>query len=435
MKIVIVSPYSPRWNNIASVRWEKFAKYLSVGHSVYFITSCFPSKQSFRSFDLGQTKLVEIPLKYFKYDPHVVVNSKFAKKQTMFSKLLRIIKREIRPVLEKFLPVSSGGMLLHDYQAYVTELSKIISDHERTVLITTYDPWFSLKLGKLFKKRFPKTVVWLADFRDPSFNLHESVLTKLPVFAYATRRILAMADVVLVVSKKMVEDYKRLCGDKVFFLPNGYDGELFLGECSDDTRENFEIAYTGSFHPGTRELSSFILALSRIKEEKRDIYSKLKFIYAGKDYEYVQSLFDKFSMLDILENRGFVSRDEALRLQAQADLLLLIVYTGEDPQEGRSIRTGKVYEYLATGRPILVIAPRDWEMREEIECDGISKVFEKSQTEMMADYIEQLFRKRSPVDRKSREQVIQSYLYESLSKKLEGIIEKITLDESSGKNA
>ena len=435
MKIVIVSPYSPRWNNIASVRCEKFAKYLSINHLIYFITSCFPSKQSFRSFDLGQARLVEIPLKYFRYDPHVAVNGKFAKEQTMFSKLLRRIKAEIKPVLERFLPVSTGGMLLHDYQAYVTELSKIISDHERTILITTYDPWFSLKLGKLFKKRFPKTVVWLADFRDPSFNLDGSALTKLPVFAYATKRILSMADAVLVVSKKMVEDYQRLCGDKVFFLPNGYDGKLFLGECSDDTHEDFKIVYTGSFYPGTRELSWFILALSRIKERKRAIYSKLKFVYAGKDYEYVQTLFDRFSMLDILENRGFVSRCEALKLQAQADLLLLIGYTGKDPQVGRSMRTGKVYEYLATGRPILVIAPGVWEMREEIECDGVSKVFEKSQTEMMADYIEQLSRKRSHVDREKREQVIQSYLYENLSKKLEGIIEKITLDKSAGRSA
>ncbi|WP_448522500.1 hypothetical protein, partial [Pseudothermotoga sp.] len=233
MNVVVISPYSPKWNNIASVRWEKFAKYLSVRHSVYFLTSCFPDRHHFREFNLGRANLIEIPLRYFKDNPHSVVSSNSVPRQTVFSKLIQRAKAEIRPLLEKFLPVSSGGVLLHDYSAYVNELNRIISDHERTILITTYDPWFSLKLGYLFKRRFPQSVIWFADFRDPSFNIHESTLTKLPFFKRATRKILSMADAVLVVTKEMVEDYQKICGEKVFFLPNGYDGELFLEDYSE----------------------------------------------------------------------------------------------------------------------------------------------------------------------------------------------------------
>lgn len=426
MKIVIVAPYSPRWNNIASVRWEKFAKYLSKNHSVHLVTSCFPDKQSFRNFDVGQAKLVEIPLKYFRYNPHVAFGNTLAGGQTILSKLVHKIKAEIRPVLEHFLPISSGGMLFHDYRAYVTELNKIISDSKRTILVTTYDPWFSLKLGELFKKRFAKSVLWIADFRDPSFNIHESVLTKLPVFRYATRRILTMSDGVLVVTKKMVEDYERICGDKVFLLPNGYDGEPLLESGAKSSCESLKIVYTGSFHPGTRELTWFVFALLYLKERERKVYSKLRFTYAGKDYNYVQRLFQKFSLLDILENRGFVSRDEALKLQAESDILLLIAYTGDDPQEGSSIRTGKVYEYLASGKPILAIAPKSWEMREEIECDGISRVFEKSELQEMADYIAWFYKERRQVDLKRREEVIRPYLYENLSKRFEEIIQTVS---------
>ena len=426
MKIAIVAPYSPRWNNIASVRWEKFAKYLSKDHSVYLITSCFPDRRSFREFNLGNANLVEIRLKYFKHNPYFRHSNDPSTETKIISGAIRKIKAELRPILEKFLPVSSGGVLLHDYRAYFVELDKIISSSERTILITTYDPWFSLRLGNYFKKRYPNRVIWFADFRDPSFDIAESVVTKLIFFKYLTKRILTLADGILVVTKQMLETYQRICGQKVFFLPNGYDGQFSLRIDSQRQNESLKIVYTGSFCPKTREITWFIHALLKLKQKQDGVCSKLKFIYAGKDFAYVQRLFERFSLLDLLENHGFVSRDEALNLQNNADLLLLIAYTGDDPKEGSSMRTGKVYEYLATGKPILTIAPKNWEMREELESDGVSRVFERSESEEIANYIAWFFKERRQIDLKRREEVVRPYLYENLSKRLEEIIETVS---------
>jgi len=426
VKIAIVAPYSPRWNNIASVRWEKFAKYLSKNHLVHLITSRFSNNRSFREFNLGNANLIEIPLKYFKRNPYLGNKNDPSTKAMAISGAIRKIKAELRPILEKFLPLSSGGVLLHDYRAYVVELEKIVSSGERTILITSYDPWFSLRLGNYFKRRYPDKVIWLADFRDPSFHVHEPEVSKLIVFKYLTKKILTVADGILVVTKQMLETYQRICGQKVFFLPNGYDGQLSLGIESQRKTEGLKIVYTGSLHPKTGEIKWFIHALLKLKQKEVDVCSKLKFIYAGKDFSYVQKLFERFSLLDLLENHGFVSRDEALNLQNKADLLLLIAYTGDHPEEGSSIRTGKVYEYLATGKPILVIAPKNWEMREELESDGISRVFEKSESEEMANYITWFFRERKQIDLKKREEVIRPYLYENLSKRLEEIIETVS---------
>jgi glycosyltransferase involved in cell wall biosynthesis len=425
VKIAIVAPYSPRWNNIASVRWEKFAKYLSKDHSVYLITSYFPDRRSFRDFNVGNADLVEIPLKYFKRNPYVANKSDSSMKTIMVSSLVSNLKGELRPILEKFLPVSSGGVLLHDYRAYFVELDKIISSSERTILITTYDPWFSLRLGNYFKRRYPNRVIWFADFRDPSFDIAESVVAKLIFFKYLTKRILTLADGILVVTKQMLEAYQRICGQKVFFLPNGYDGQYSLRIDSQRQKESLKIVYTGSFYPKTREITWFIHALLKLKQREDSVYSKLKFIYAGKDFAYVQRLFERFSLLDLLENHGFVSRDEALNPQDNADLLLLIAYTGDDPKEGSSMRTGKVYEYLATGKPILTIAPKNWEMREELESDGVSRVFERSESEEIANYIAWFFKERRQIDLKRREEVVRQYLYENLSKRLEEIIQAV----------
>ena len=68
INFIIVSPYSPKWNNIASIRWEKIAKYLSYNYQTTMVTSSFGNEDGneymYRHFDVGETELIEIPLKY-----------------------------------------------------------------------------------------------------------------------------------------------------------------------------------------------------------------------------------------------------------------------------------------------------------------------------------------------------------------------------------
>ncbi|GLI49340.1 glycosyltransferase family protein [Pseudothermotoga lettingae] len=126
---------------------------------------------------------------------------------------------------------------------------------------------------------------------------------------------------------------------------------------------------------------------------------------------------------------------DKLKLQRESDILLLIAYTGDDKRAGRSIRTGKVYEYLASGKPIIVIAPHDWEMANEIECDGVSKVFHKSQISEMAQYLIDLAQKEYlKIDLQARRGVIGKYLYQNLATKLEeAIIDVIKSRNSNSK--
>ena len=51
-----------------------------------------------------------------------------------------------------------------------------------------------------------------------------------------------------------------------------------------------------------------------------------------------------------------VSREEVLKLQAEADILLLLLW--DDPREV-GVYTGKLFEYLAARRPILCIGCKD----------------------------------------------------------------------------
>ncbi|KAF2960924.1 glycosyltransferase family 4 protein [Fervidobacterium sp. 2310opik-2] len=437
-KIIVVSPFSPRYSSIASIRWELLCKYLSKKYNVSLITSKFLDKRIERSFSLGNTELVEVPIKWSLKNIYSYSRESFErreKNENIISLVLKFIKffipskirSEFYFLLERIFPITPEGIAYQNIKLYKSEIEKRLSKQGKNILITSYGPWFTLKLGKYFKNKY-KDIIWIADFRDPSFNSVHHEVSKAFFFKFQTKNILKKVDLITVVSKKMKEDYESITPKKVYFLPNGYDGELFsiekLKSKITKSRGFLTICYTGSLNAKTQNISYFIDALEMACRIDTNI--NFAFNYAGFQFDLVEKEFSKRNLGSLLNNHGMLTRDEALNLQSVSDVLLLVVYTGENPEEGKSIRTGKVYEYLATDKPILVIGPKNWEMRDEIECDGVSKVFEKNQTNEMADYIIELANKEKiEINIQKRKEVLERYLYRNLATELEKEIENL----------
>ena len=390
MTFFIVSPYSPRTNNIASRRWEKLSKYISRNYKVVFLTSRAGENNNIP--DLGNAELVEIPIKkaYGKF------HLKSEKANISFWKEVKLrLKAEARIIMERLFPLSTGGILWHDEDKYLSILlERVKRNPHRSVLVTTYDPWFSLKIGSQLKKEFGSKIIWIADFRDPSFNVHESVISKLPIFKLQTKRIIKHSDMVTVVTNQMVKQYSEIYKGDVLFLPNGYDGEITqFPDVIKKKKDFIKIVYTGSLHKTTVEIAPFFKALNYAAK----MYSSLRveFVYSGKSFDEVNAKYEKIirdkERLK-LKNLGLLPHDKAIELQKSADLLLLISYTGKDPKIGEGLRTGKVYEYLCSGKPILVLGLGNWELKDTVESDGISKFYYYYETKKIAQYITKLAR-------------------------------------------
>jgi glycosyltransferase involved in cell wall biosynthesis len=131
-------------------------------------------------------------------------------------------------------------------------------------------------------------------------------------------------------------------------IANGCDFDDFAG-LEYRPAERFRITHTGSFF-GKRDPRPFLQAF---RDANLDAVVRFVGDFRSSDREWAESL----DLGDRLELVGYLSRTESLRLQRDSEALLLLV--PEAGGRGKGVLSGKVFEYLAAGRPILAVVPPD----------------------------------------------------------------------------
>jgi hypothetical protein len=124
------------------------------------------------------------------------------------------------------------------------------------------------------------------------------------------------------------------------------------------------LAYTGSVYPGDQRPDILFDALDRVIRDDGGANPPIEMIFAGtgRDDELKASL---RAFPDAERACRFLPRltpIDALRLQRQADALVLLNCTNPSPDEGTLSFPAKAFEYLNAGRPILALPgdPGGW---------------------------------------------------------------------------
>jgi len=370
------------------------AKYLSSSSRVK-VVSGIPRNLSFpegeKRLDIGTADLVEIP--------GISLKTKINSNQSTGSASRGFLKRFGRGVLIPFVPLaeflfplSSGGIIWHNQKAFENQLRTEIENEKDLVIFSSFGPWFPIKLAMKLKREFPQKIFWVADFRDQPFSNPHFLLTHLPLFKWYAKRVFQRADLVTVTNFAMEKDFKKLTPDGNFlFLPNGFDPQDFpkepVGQKRFFTEGRIKISYTGSFYPnGGVKITPFVKVLKRIKEQNPMVFKSIQFAYAGKDSNYVRNQLENARVGECLNDLGQVTRERSMKLQMESDLLLLIPYTGSR-KLGSGQRSGKIYEYFASGNPIMVIGVKEWELRETLEKNPESGIFGVDEIQEMASFL------------------------------------------------
>ena len=236
------------------------------------------------------------------------------------------------------------------------------------VVITTSPPGSIHLVGAAVQKTTGAR--WLADLRDPLVanqqRRADTVATRArqATAEQVARLVARRADAVTCVSEAITEEVIGLGARGVVrTIANGCDFDDFAGlEYKPASR--FRITHAGGFF-GRRDPKPFLQALH---DSGLDALARFVGDFRSSDREWAESI----GLADRLEVIGYVPRAEALRLQRDSEVLLLLVPDADG--RGRGVLSGKVFEYLAAGRPILAVVPPDGAAAELIRETGAGVV-------------------------------------------------------------
>lgn len=301
------------------------------------------------------------------------------------------------------------------------ELRKLKGSYD--VVFSSYAPVSVHELAYAAKKKGIARK-WIADFRDE---------LGLP-FAYQKgreQRTLQMirenADTICAVSRGILE-MMRLddCGRVLF---NGFDREE-LPEGKPEGRDGrLTLAYCGQFNMGRkgigdRDLTPAFRALEQLVREGALRKEQIRLVYAGSESERMRRYAAACGLEGCVEDHGMVSRQESIRLQKEADILLLASW---NLSTQRGILTGKMFEYMMMDKPILCCMNGDLPnspVKQVLTETGVGFCWEE--TNAARDAKDMLACLRALVQRWKAGQpllartAVEKYAYPQLAKVLEG---------------
>lgn len=175
------------------------------------------------------------------------------------------------------------------------------------------------------------------------------------LFPSLERRLVAHTDLLILNTPSALAAYQAhypAYADRMLYLPNGYDEAAFqnAGPVRVDDPEVLTLLYAGRFGIGARSPSNLIAGL-RIAQSKG---CRVRLDILGDQSAAIRAQIAVEGAGDLVRLQGEVDYSQAVQDMMAADALVLI----QAPSSSRvQAVAGKTFDYIRSGRPILVVAP------------------------------------------------------------------------------
>lgn len=428
-RVLIITYYWPPSGGSGVQRWLKFAKYLpSNGWQPVVYT---PENPEFPSIDPSLEK--DIPSSAIVIKRPILEPYSFYKRFVGLKQNDRIntgfLSEKSKPgKLEMFSRWIRGNFFIPDARKFwirpsVRFLKTYLHENPVDLIISTGPPHSLHLIAQKIQKS--TGTPWIADFRDPWTNIDFYEDLMLTRFADKKHRrlekcVLEDAHHVLVVGQTMKVEFSEIIPlDKITVLPNGFDDDDEQ-YAKADVDEKFSIAHIGSFSPA-RNPESLWRVLSEIVKEDSNFATDLIIRAVGTIDHGVQKAITANGLDAFIERIEYLPHDEVMREQQRAAVLMLVVNRSKN---AKGILTGKVFEYLLSGRPILAIGPTDGDLAALMKEVGAEPLVDYDDHAGLKQRVQQLyanFKSRQPLQAPD----VSAYSRSALTKKLSGLMDKV----------
>lgn len=359
-KLLYIAYYFPPAGGPGVQRSLKFARYLPDHGWLPTVVTVDPAHAAWPAID--ESMLKEVPanvnvVRTRSRDPYAAYARLRGQKKSesvgvgfaddsvpgAFEKLARFVRANV------FIPDARVGWVRFAKRA----VAQLMSEGSYDAVLTSGPPHSSHLVGRWASRKYD--MPWLADFRDPWTEV--SYYDQLPFLPWSRaidrhyeRSVLRDAQSVITVSRAVSDLLKAKSNRSVSVVPNGFDPADLRG-IEPIRGDGFRVVHTGTITE-SQDPTGVWPAIRAMRDADVDIRVHL----IGRVDASVLNSIESAGLSEALEVTPYVPHREALAYMAGADVLLMSV---PRTREAAGILTGKVFEYLASGPPILATGPVD----------------------------------------------------------------------------
>jgi glycosyltransferase involved in cell wall biosynthesis len=348
MRLLVANYDYPRPAAAGANRWVVMSKYLRrLGHDVTVVTGSGPGVPPGGDDGIVRTR-----------DPNTSVWLRRALRRPLPAEVQDEPRNETATHRPSFLltkVVVPDTYLLSWHPWAKASVRRLLGSRRIDCLITSGPPHSTHLLGLVGRRR---GAAWIADFRDgwmfePPHEMFPTAAQR-ALNRRLERFVVTRADRVVAVTKPIAEDFHSRLGVEAELISNGWDPEVTqsitaTSELIDPTKFTFVHTgiVSGEWGRNPRPLLDAVAALLAADPA---LAGRIEVLFVGMATAEDLDLLRDERLRGCVRYCPPVERDKAFAVQRAAGALLLL--TSDRVSEA----TGKLFEYLGAGRPIIALA-------------------------------------------------------------------------------
>ena len=389
--VLFISYYFPPSGGSGVQRGLKFVKYLRDFGWNPIVLTVDPKSAAYPEIDEGLLDDIPDGVKVIRtdsWDPYAAYASLLGKKKSdavgvgflgadhdsWKEKVARFVRANL------FFPDARVGWVRHARRA----ARELLKSTNIDAIVSSGPPHSAHLIAESIAKS--QNLPWIADIRDAWPDI--AYADMLPTTKLARRwdlrirnRVLRSATTHVAVTESLARQMSEAVSVPFHVIRNGFDPADF----SDSKRkplDGFNIVHTGSMAPA-RNPSSIWRILSR--PDARARWPRLKLTFVGNvDGTVIRAASDA-GLSDLLDHVPHLSHEEAIAYTRGATLLLLPI---NRVSSTAGIVTGKIYEYLMAGRPVLGLGDPQGEASSILRETGAGVMFDYDDLDSIAQELD-----------------------------------------------
>lgn len=429
--LLIITYYWPPSGGSGVQRWLKFVKYLS--RQGWKITVYTPENPEIPATDESLAK--DIPqdvtiIKHPIWEPYSAYKKFVGRKKdaTIGASFMSEDKEPSKA--ELIARWIRGNWFIPDARKFwikpsIKVLSPMVAAGKFDLVISTGPPHSMHLIALKLKRKF--NIPWVADFRDPWTEIDfvdELRLTEKSSRKHARleREVVEECDHLVVVSRTMAHSFASLKNaENISAIANGYDSDDFSAGEEVALKSGFNIAHVGSLTPD-RNAPTLWKVLSKMIIENEAFAQQLKLRFIGKVDMKARRQLEDLALWKFVEVVDYVPHKELLsHLMENQVLLLLVNQTKNAPM----ILTGKIFEYLRAGRPILAMAPQKGDLAHLLHETTAGWAYDFDDDHGLENRLKDLFKQHLEGSLTIDSKNVENYSRENLTLSLSQILKRI----------